>query len=105
MKDLRPPVLPPPPPPYGSGDPPEAPLPFSQEADPVRPDDPQIMLQVSRDGGATWTAAVSRSLGPVGFYQQRVRWLRQGSGHNLVLRFSVSDAIPLAVLDQQVEML
>ena len=68
-----------------------------------RPDEPQIMLSISGDGGMTWLSLPSRSLGPVGAYRQRVRWHRLGSNYNMVIRFAVSDPVPLAVLDLQIE--
>jgi hypothetical protein len=81
----------------------EAEFSFAVEAVPPRPAEPVVMLQVSRDGGATWSAAVSRPLGPIGAYGQRTRWFRQGWGRNLVLRFSISDPVPVTVLDQQIQ--
>lgn len=68
-----------------------------------RPEDPRILLYVSRDNGATFTAQADRPLGPVGVYAQRVRWNRCGSGFGIVLRFVVSDAVPFAALDLQVQ--
>jgi len=68
-----------------------------------RPDDPTILCYVSRDSGATWLALPSRSLGAIGEYAQRVRWHRGGSGYALVLKFVVSDPVPLAFLDLEVE--
>ena len=71
--------------------------------DTSRPDDPRIQLSVSKDGGATWLAQAMKPLGALGEYAQRVRWHRCGSGFGLVLRFTVSDPVPLAALDLQLE--
>ena len=68
-----------------------------------RPASPQILCYVSRDGGMTWAAMPSQSLGGIGAYSQRVKWWRLGSGDNLVVRFSCSEAVPLAVLDCNAE--
>ena len=68
-----------------------------------RPTAPQILCYVSRDSGATWHAMPSRSLGAIGEYASRVRWHRGGSGYSLVLKFVVSEPVPLAVLDLQVQ--
>ena len=70
-----------------------------------RPTDPQILCYVSADNAATWTALPSRSLGALGEYASRVRWHRGGSGRSLVLKFVVSDPVPLAFLDLQIEAL
>ena len=68
-----------------------------------RPVDPQIMCHISRDNGSTWNALPSRSLGGIGEYAKRVRWHRGGAGVTLVLKFVVSDPVPLAFLDLQIE--
>lgn len=68
-----------------------------------RPADPQILCYVSVDGGMTWSAQPSKSLGAVGVYRKRVKWHRLGSAENVVLKFAVSDPVPLAVLDCQIE--
>lgn len=65
-------------------------------------DDPRIRLDVSTDGGATFQALPDRSLGETGEYAKRVRWHRCGSGYAVVLRFTVSEAVPFAALDLQV---
>lgn len=93
-------------PPKGSSDEVESPFgvigQFESEAAPIRPANPVVMMEVSRDGGNLWTAAVSRPLGPIGKYGQLVRWFRQGSGRNTVIRFTISDAVPITVLDQKI---
>ena len=71
--------------------------------DTTRPTAPQILCYVSNDGGMTWSAAPSRSLGGIGEYRQRVKWHRLGSAENIVLRFSCSEPVPLAVLNCEIE--
>jgi hypothetical protein len=71
----------------------------------TRPTDPQILAYVSKDGGSTWNALPSRSLGGIGEYAKRVRWHRGGSGTSLVLKFVCSEPVPLAFLDLQIEAL
>jgi hypothetical protein len=57
-------------------------------------EDPQVMLRMSNDGGKTWGSEVWRSAGKLGEYEQRVRWLRLGSGRRRVFEVAVSDPIP-----------
>jgi hypothetical protein len=57
-------------------------------------EDPQVMLQISRDGGKTWGTEQMRSAGRQGHYGARVRWLRCGSGRRLVFKVRMSDPIP-----------
>lgn len=57
----------------------------------------QIMLRISKDGGATFGAWLLRSLGVVGRWMQRVRWLGLGSGLDMVYELRVSDAVPLTI--------
>ncbi len=71
--------------------------------DASRPSNPRIQLSVSADGGMTWLAMPAKPLGAIGEYAQRVRWHRCGSGFGLVLKFVVSEPVPLAALDLQVE--
>ena len=71
--------------------------------DPSRPSDPQILCYVSYDGGRTWSAAPSKSLGAIGQYRQRVKWWRLGAAESIVLKFTCSEPVPLAVLDCTVE--
>lgn len=106
MKRVVPPQSPVPP--YQPGiiwqdDEQEAPLLFSEEPPPVRPANPVMMLQVSRDGGETFQSAVMRPLGATGKYRQLVRWHRLGQSRNLVLRFVLSDPVPFTALDIQVQ--
>jgi hypothetical protein len=108
-KVTRPPIIPPevpyvptPPPSVGAPVPPVF-------LDPVfagsqYPADPQIMLSVSEDGGKTWSEWITRSMGKLGEYQQRISWNRLGDSDKMVLRFALSDPAPLTVIDLEVEM-
>lgn len=56
-------------------------------------DDPQAMLQVSRDGGRTWDAELWRPIGKIGEYSARVVWRTLGCARNFVFRLVVSDPV------------
>lgn len=62
-----------------------------------------VMLEYSDDGGNTWVAMPQKALGNVGEYAQRVRWHRLGSSRDRVYRASVSAAVPVHVLDTQLQ--
>jgi hypothetical protein len=57
-------------------------------------EDPQVMLQVSKDGGRTWGSEQWRSAGKIGEYSRRARWNRTGSGRRWLPRIVTSDPIP-----------
>lgn len=65
--------------------------------------DPQIMLQVSRDGGHTWGNEIWRSLGALGDYARRVVWNRLGRARDFVFRFRVTDPVKVTLLGASVE--
>lgn len=61
--------------------------------------DPQVSLDVSRDGGKTWNNKRRRGAGQIGQYGRRVVWRRNGRPERFdVYRFSYSDPPKLAVL-------
>jgi len=49
--------------------------------------DPQLTMQISWDGGKTWSDEFSRSLGKIGEYDLQIQWNRLGAGRDPVLRF------------------
>jgi hypothetical protein len=55
--------------------------------------DPQVMLQVSRDGGRTWGAEQWRSIGKVGEYKARAEWRGLGTCRDFVFKIRVSDPV------------
>jgi hypothetical protein len=62
-------------------------------------DDPQVMLQLSRDGGITWGSERWRSAGKMGEYLHRAQWWRLGSGRNLLPSVTMTDPVPWRILD------
>lgn len=54
---------------------------------------PQVMLQISRDGGHTWGGEVWRAFGAIGEYRQRAIWNRLGQSRDWVFRFRVTDPV------------
>lgn len=66
--------------------------------------DPQISLEISRDGGHTWSNELWRSLGKIGEYEKRVRWDRLGTGRIFTLRFKVSDPVKVVLIDASAEL-
>lgn len=62
-------------------------------------EDPQVMLDYSRDGGMTWSLQQKwRSMGRIGEYLRRLRWLRMGQGRQWVWRISITDAVPRVII-------
>lgn len=59
--------------------------------------DPQIMLQVSKDGGKTWGPEKWTSLGKIGEFKTRALWRRLGRGHDWTFRLRVSDPVQFAL--------
>ena len=59
--------------------------------------DPQLMLQVSDDGGKVFDAVPPQALGKVGEYKTNVTWYGLGSSPDRVYRGSISDPVRRAV--------
>jgi len=55
--------------------------------------DPQVMVQVSRDGGRTFGAEIWLPLGKLGEYKKRVAVRRLGTGRDFVFRIALSDPV------------
>lgn len=63
----------------------------------------QIMMRISKDGGQTFGAWLLRSLGAIGRWMQRVRWLGLGAGPDMIFELRVSDAVPLTISQATVD--
>lgn len=59
----------------------------------LRAGNPQVMLQVSRDGGHTFGNELWTTLGAAGNYRTRVVWRRLGRARDFVFRFRVVDPV------------
>lgn len=55
--------------------------------------DPQVMMQISKNNGATWGNELWKSLGRVGAYLQRVVWRRLGVSRDWLFKIRVSDPV------------
>lgn len=55
--------------------------------------DPQVMLQVSRDGGNSWGHEMWRSFGKIGQYKRRVEWRRLGTSDQFTFKIRVTDPV------------
>lgn len=60
---------------------------------------PQIMLSWSKDGGVTFGKLQQwRSMGKIGEYLQRLRWLRMGNARQWVFQIQISDPVPRVII-------
>lgn len=55
--------------------------------------DPQVMLQISRDGGRTWAAEQQIPLGAIGKYRTRVTRKRLGTARDFVFKWRITDPV------------
>lgn len=60
---------------------------------------PEIMLELSDDGGSTWQAMPNRDIGSAGKKLQRVVWHNLGSSYQRVYRCRISDPVPVTITD------
>lgn len=60
--------------------------------------DPQIMLQVSKNGGHTFGVERWRSLGRQGYYKHRVKWNALGASRDWVFRLRIRSPIKVFIL-------
>lgn len=64
---------------------------------------PLITLYYSDDGGSTFKAFPTRSLGLKGDYSNRAFWVKLGTSRDRVYRFHLSDPLPTWAVDVQLE--
>lgn len=61
--------------------------------------DPLIVLERSTNGGMTWgLQQTPRSIGKIGEYARRVRWLAQGMGWQMMWRLTISDPVQRVII-------
>jgi Phage stabilisation protein len=59
--------------------------------------DPQIMMQISKDGGRIYGAESWRSFGKAGEYLRRAKWLRLGRARDWVFKFRITDPVKTVI--------
>lgn len=64
---------------------------------------PQATLYITDDGGKTYRANTTQSLGVMGAYKARVPWHKLGSSRNRGYRVQVTDPVQLFAFDTQVD--
>lgn len=63
--------------------------------------DPQMMMDVSDDGGRTFDALPTMSMGAMGAYGTTIEWGQLGSSYDRVYRGAVSDPVKTVIIDTQ----
>ncbi len=66
-------------------------------------EDPQIMLQISKDGGHTYGPERWRSAGKLGEYTKRVKWNRLGSDRDRIWKIKCTDPVKWVILGAYIE--
>ena len=59
---------------------------------------PRIVLEISNDGGQTFSNPIYASLGQIGRWYTRARWQRLGSSRDRVFRVTVTDPVKVQML-------
>jgi hypothetical protein len=58
---------------------------------------PQMMMQISRDGGRTFGPERWKSIGRLGHYKRKVLWDRCGSARDFVFQFTMTDPVKFVI--------
>lgn len=67
--------------------------------------DPQVMLDWSNDGGRTYTPLQKwTTLGAIGEFQTRIRWLRLGQSRQRVYRVTITDPVKRVIIAAHAEL-
>lgn len=65
---------------------------------------PQIVLQISNDGGQTWGNPIYATMGKIGKYKTRARWQRLGYSRDRVFRVIISEPVRATMLSAMLDM-
>jgi hypothetical protein len=60
---------------------------------------PALNLQVSNDGGQTWTSAAPQSLGSPSAWNTHLRWPKLGSSFNRAYQFTCTEKLSVTLID------
>ena len=61
-------------------------------------EDPQIVLDWTDNGGASWSNELSRSMGKIGERNVRVTWARLGTFRQRTMRIAITDPVKVAII-------
>lgn len=68
-------------------------------------DNPLIQLDWTDDGGRTFSSRKPyRSLGKIGAYRQRLRWLRMGQSRNRIFRIFIADPVKRTIISAHLDL-
>lgn len=59
--------------------------------------DPQCVLQISQDGGRTWSIEFTRTIGKIGAYMTKVAFRRLGIAREMTFRIKITDPVKVAI--------
>lgn len=65
--------------------------------------DPQVMMQISRDGGHTWGVERWASMGAAGNYKARSVWRRCGAAYDVLMKFRITDPVKVVITNVKVD--
>ena len=65
---------------------------------------PTVMLEISKDGGVTWSNQIERQTGLLGGYNQRVIFRQLGMGRDVVFRITMADAVDWAIIGAGIDL-
>lgn len=65
--------------------------------------DPQVMLQISYDGGYTWGTERWATIGKIGQTKARAIWRRLGQGRDIVVRIKYTDPTDYTILGADID--
>ena len=60
--------------------------------------DPQVMLQISKNNGATWGTELWKGIGAIGNYLQRIVWRRLGIARDWTFKLRVTDPVKVVFI-------
>jgi hypothetical protein len=69
-----------------------------QNGAPIQGSNPRITLEISNDGGETWSNPIYAAMGKIGRYNSRARWQRLGSSRDRVFRLTISEPVRATML-------
>lgn len=61
-------------------------------------EDPQVWLEISKDGGNTWGNKLFRSIGKKGEYKTRVAWSKLGKARDWLFRLTLTDPVDFHII-------